>query len=137
MNKVRELIVSLPRLSGVVDHAVYAWENGEKYDAEAHGRTRVYDRRDEWTVGDRLRFFFHWLPESHDYDMADYGRSLVMFAAMSIDQNNGAPINLDEYESLKKELASKESAYPEISSILSVKEAEALLGWVPSEPANV
>lgn len=133
MNKIRELVISLPKLAGVRDHEQWSWIAGKIFDADANKETDLFDRSDKWSIPDRLRFLFPWVHENHTIDIANHGMALIYFAAKSIDINNDLCDSGEGYIANENVLSRDEKNFPEIAAILTVAEAKALLGWVPVE----
>jgi hypothetical protein len=133
MKGIRELIVKLPELCGAEDADRHEWRNGAVYDADANKLTTVFDRRNGESIRKRLRLVQDWVDSGYpDYEKADYGFRLQAFAALSIDINNGRAEKDESYTREYESLELLEFRYPDISSILTVKEASALLGWAPA-----
>jgi len=136
MKGIRELIVKLPELCGAEDADRHEWRNGVVFDADAKKLTKVFDRRKGESIRRRLRLVQDWVKSGcSDYDKADYGFRLQVFAALSIDVNNGIEEKDAAYTREYESLELLEFRYPDVSSILTVKEASALLGWAPGATA--
>ena len=133
MKGIRELIVRLPELCGAEDADRHEWRNGAVFDADAKKLTTVFDRRKGESIRKRLRLVQDWVKSGcSDYDKADYGFRLQVFAALSIDVNKGIEEKNEAYTREYESLELLEFRYPDISGILTVSEASRLLGWAPA-----
>lgn len=132
MSQIRNLIISAPRIAGVKDHEQFSFIATNIFDADAAKLTELFDRKPGWSISARIRFMFLWMfSEDHNDYIGDLLFSLAVFAAQSIDINNGILERTSEYESEAIRLTETLKSYPKITSIMTVQEARALLGWAP------
>lgn len=132
MSKIRQLLVEAPGWCGLYDAPRWSKIVEIAFDLEVADKESVGKRLPDETIPDRLRTVLAWrnyIPSLEGQQIGAYVQNLLVFAALSIDKNQGRPYDTSTLENYKKNLKAEESKYPQVSSILSVDEASTLDFW--------
>lgn len=132
MSKIRQLLTEAPGWCGLYDAARWGKIAGIAFDEEVADKDSVGARLPDETIPDRLRTVLAWrsyVPSLEGQQIGAYVQNLLVFAALSIDKNQGRPYDESSRDNYWKNLKAEEAKYPQVSSILSVDEASILDYW--------
>jgi hypothetical protein len=132
MSKIRQLLVEAPGWVGLYDADRWAWIAGAAFDKEVLDAESVGARIEGESIPDRLRTVLAWrsfIPSLEGQQIGAYVQNLLVFAALSIDKNQGFAYDEASRENYWKNLKAEEAKYPQVSKVLTVDEASTLDFW--------
>lgn len=105
MSKIRQVLVEAPGWCGLYDASRWARIAGIAFDEEVADKESVGKRLPDETIPDRLRTVLAWrnyVPSLEGQQIGAYVQNLLVFAALSIDKNQGKDYHHSSWENLGK-----------------------------------